>query len=313
MTESGETLEPNSSEEPDQPVIEQVRQELAQFPAPVLERYEDALETLTDRLAEETCQQWTSEGLEIAHKTVRSWEAAAEFFDASVAVQRQLPSGQFLKWAKTGTSLCADSPSLAVAYFKSSPTAMLRLRPRYIDDWANVCRALYRGTWKSSALSCRLFEATPALLETLSFEEFCHFGEFLEILSRRSYDQAGDALGAGIELFPKITGDIGRFIGLAQIVAETSWRDTAALFDSATTSLVELGAPHRAPLIALARRLAITGVSDAAGVLKDGSYTVNRVPAETRDRLLEMTDGIAARKPEVKVYDVAEMMIDENS
>ena len=283
-----------SSDEPKQPAIEVTRKELEQFPAPVLERYEIALENLSGRLADETCQQWATEGLEIARMTVRSWEAAAEFFDASVAVQRQLPSGQFLKWAKTGTSLCEDSPSLAIAYFKSSPKAMLRLRPRYIDDWANVCRALYRGTWKSSALSCRLFEATPDLLETLSFEEFCHFGEFLEILSRRSYDQAGDALGAGIELFPKITGDVDRFINLAQIVAEKSWRETAVLFDSATASLVELGPNHRAPLISLARRLVITGVSDAAGMLRDGANTVNRVPTDTRDRLLEMTDGIAA-------------------
>ncbi|MCZ6538822.1 MAG: hypothetical protein O6922_03235 [Chloroflexi bacterium] len=283
-----------SSEVPKISATEQARQELAGFPAPVLERYEDALGKLTGRLADETCQQWASEGLEIVRKTVRSWEAAAEFFEASVAVQRQLPSGQFLKWAKTGTSLCADSPSLAVAYFKSSPKAMLRLRPRYIDDWANVCRALYRGTWKSSALSCRLFEATPALLETLSFEEFCHFGEFLEVLSRRSYDQAGDALGAGSDLFPKIAGDVDRFLSLAQIVAEKSWRETAVLFDSATAALVELGSQHRAPLITLARRLAITGVSDAAGVLKDGANTLNRIPAETRDHLLEMTDGIAA-------------------
>ncbi|SVB44377.1 uncharacterized protein METZ01_LOCUS197231, partial [marine metagenome] len=73
-----------------------------------------------------------------------------------------------------------------------------------------------------------------------------------------------------------------------------SWRETTTLFDSATASLVELGATHRGPLISLARRLAVTGVSDAAGVLKDGSNTVNRVPVDTRDRLLEMTDGIAA-------------------
>ncbi|MCH8830700.1 MAG: hypothetical protein IID45_14075, partial [Planctomycetes bacterium] len=182
MTESdrGREQNQNGSEDPATPAetsaTELARQELAGFPAPVLERYEEALGKLTGRLADETCQQWASEGLEIVRKTVRSWEAAAEFFEASVAVQRQLPSGQFLKWAKTGTSLCADSPSLAVAYFKSSPRAMLRLRPRYIEDWANVCRALYRGTWKSSALSCRLFEATPALLETLSFDVFCHFG-----------------------------------------------------------------------------------------------------------------------------------------
>ena len=283
-----------SSDDSTQNDIETTRKELKQFPAPVLERYEVALEKLEGRLAEETCQQWALEGLEIARKTVRSWEAAAAFFDASVAVQRQLPSGQFLKWAKTGTSLCEDSPSLAVAYFTSSPKAMLRLRPRYIDDWANVCRALYRGTWKSSALACRLFEATPDLLETLSFEEFCHFGEFLEILSRRSYDQAGDALNAGIDLFPKITGDVDRFVNLAQIVAEKSWRDTAVLFDSATAALVELGATYRAPLISLARQLVITGVSDAAAILRDGANTVNRVPADNRDRLLEMTDGIAA-------------------
>ncbi len=294
MTDSEKEQELTSSDKSNQDVFEIAKKELAEFPAPVLERYEVALEKLSGRLADESCQQWALEGLEIARKTVRSWEAAAEFFDASVAVQRQLPSGQFLKWAKTGTSLCEDSPSLAVAYFKSSPKSMLRLRPRYIDDWANVCRALYRGTWKSSALACRLFEATPALLETLSFEEFCHFGEFLEILSRRSYDQAGDALSAGIDLFPKITGDVDRFINLAQIVAEKSWRETAVLFDSATASLVELGAPHRAPLISLARRLVITGVSDAAGVLRDGANTVNRVPSDTRDRLLEMTDGIAA-------------------
>lgn len=293
-TGSDKGQELNSSEDPKQSAIEQAKKELAQFPAPVLEQYEVALEKLAGRLADETCEQWAAEGLEIARKTVRSWEAAAEYFDASVAVQRQLPSGQFLKWAKTGTSLCGDSPSLAIAYFKSSPRAMLRLRPRYIDDWANVCRALYRGTWKSSALACRLFEATPALLETLSFEEFCHFGEFLEILSRRSYDQAGDALSAGIELFPKITGDVDRFVNLAQIVAEKSWRETAVLFDSATAALVELDSIHRAPLITLARRLAITGVGDAAGVLKDGANTVNRVPSENRERLLGMTDGIAS-------------------
>ena len=294
MTEFDEGQKLTNSEHEKQLATELVRKNLENFPSVVVERYELALEKLAGRLADETCQQWALEGLEIARKTVRSWEAAAEFFDASVAVQRQLPSGQFLKWGKTGNSLCEDSPSLAVAYFKSSPKAMLRLRPRYIDDWSNVCRDLYRGTWKSSALACRLFEATPELLETLSFEEFCRFGGFLEILSRRSYDQAGDALVAGIELFPKIADDADRFIDLAHIVAEKSWRETARLFDSATASLVELGSTHRAPLISLARRLAVTGVSDAAGVLKDGSNTVNRIPVDTRDRLLEMTDGIAA-------------------
>ena len=135
--------------------------ELERFPPPVVDNFRRAHEVLAGRLAEETVQQWSDVGLTIARKTVRSWEAAAEYFEASPAVQQQLPAGQFLRWARTGSSLCDDSPSLAVAYFRASPAAILRLRPRYIDDWAMIGRSLYRGTWKSSALSCRVFEGTP--------------------------------------------------------------------------------------------------------------------------------------------------------
>ena len=141
--------------------------ELERFPPPVVDNFRRSHEVLSGRLAEETVQQWSDVGLAIARKTVRSWEAAAEYFDASPAVQQQLPAGQFLRWARTGSSLCDDSPSLAVAYFRASPAAILRLRPRYIDDWAMIGRSLYRGTWKSSALSCRVFEGTPKLLETI--------------------------------------------------------------------------------------------------------------------------------------------------
>ena len=127
MTESFKPQGSNRSGNPDQTAIDQAREKLAQFPAPVLQRYDEAVGKLTGRLPVDVCEQWVLEGLELARTSVRSWEAASEFFEASAAVQRQLPSGQFLKWAKSGNSLCADSPSLAVAYFRASPTAMLRL------------------------------------------------------------------------------------------------------------------------------------------------------------------------------------------
>ena len=126
--------------------MEQIETEFANFPAPVLEKYHRAVSNLTGRIADETLHQWAAEGLAISRKTVRSWEAAAEYFEASPAVQRQLPSGQFLRWGRTGASLADDSPALAVAFFRASPDAMLRLRPRYIDDWSSVTRSLYRGT-----------------------------------------------------------------------------------------------------------------------------------------------------------------------
>lgn len=274
--------------------VAQIEVELEQYPAPVAERFRMASGTLSGRLAEETLQEWAATGLEIARKTVRSWEAASEFFDASPGVQRQLPSGQFLRWGRTGASLCSESPSLAVAFFKASPAAMLRLRPRYIDDWATVTRSLYRGTWKSSALAARLFESTPQLLETLSFDEFCSFGGFLEVLSRRSYDSAADSLTQGVALFPRLGSDSDHFIALARAVSESSWREIKDLFDSGSDSLVNLPSLQRVALLSLARRLNAMGASDPGALIRAGSKAVSGVPSESRERLLELTDRLAS-------------------
>jgi nitric oxide reductase NorD protein len=274
--------------------VPQIEAELEQFPAPVAERFRMAQSQLTGRLADETLLEWAYTGLEIARKTVRSWEAASEYFDSSIAVQRQLPSGQFLRWGRTGAGLCNDSPSLAVAYFKASPAAMLRLRPRYIDDWATVTRSLYRGTWKSSALAARLFESTPRLLETLSFDEFCSFGGFLEVLSRRSYDSASESLNRGIALFPKLGTDSDHFIALARAVSESSWRQVKELFDAASDSLTNLPSAQRVALLSLARRLNAMGSTESGALLRAGSKAVSSVSADSRDRLLELTDRLAS-------------------
>ncbi len=274
--------------------IAQIEAELEQFPTPVAERFRLANSSLSGRLADETLQEWAGTGLEIARKTVRSWEAASEFFDSSPAVQRQLPSGQFLRWGRTGSSLCGESPSLAVAFFKASPNAMLRLRPRYIDDWASVTRSLYRGTWKSSALAARLFESTPQLLETLSFDEFCSFGGFLEVLSRRSYDSASESLTQGVALFPRLGSDSDHFIALARAVSESSWREVKDLFDAGTDSLASLPSAQRVALLSLARRLNAMGSGDSGALLRAGSKAVTSVPSDSRDRLLELTDRLAS-------------------
>ena len=150
----------------------EIRERLLVFPAAVVQQYDASEKALSERLLdEEVVSRWAQIGLDIAQITVRSWEASVEYFVASPDVQRQLPSGQLLRWGRTGYSLAGDSPAMAVAYFKSSPETLLRLRPRYIDDWASICRALYKGTWKSSSLTCRFFDATPQILETINFED----------------------------------------------------------------------------------------------------------------------------------------------
>ena len=274
-----------------------IHKELESFPSPVAANFDRAVKALSGRLADDKLQEWANTGLTISRRTVRSWEAGAELFRASPEVQRHLPAGQFINWAKTGDALCGDSPSLAVAYFRTSSDAIRRLRPRYMNDWAQACRTIYRGTWKSSALACRLFESTPQLLEPLSFEEFRRFAEFLEELSRRSYDMAGDALTKSLQLFPKLGKDSGAFISLANTVASNSWRHTNPLFEAAQGSLPDLPAAHRVALISLVGRLAGSNDVDPAKALVDGARAINHVDMEVRETFVNLSHQIAAVSP----------------
>ena len=271
-----------------------VRAELGSFPSPVQSNFDRAREALTGRLADDKLDDWAQLGLTISKRTVRSWEAGAELFSASANVQRQLPAGQFISWVKIGDQLCGASPSLAVAYFRASPGAIERLRPRYIGDWAQSCRSLYRGTWKSSALACKLFEATPQLLESLSFDELRRFAEFLEEVSHRSYDMAGDALDTGIDLFPQLGRDAGAFIGLANTVADNSWRHVQPMFDAARYSLVEMPREQRSSFISLVNRLATKEGVDPSRVIRDGARAIGGVGHEWRDTMIDLTHRIAA-------------------
>ena len=280
--------------QPSEQTMMNVRTELGSFPSPVQSNFDNAREALTGRLAADKLDDWASLGLTISKRTVRSWEAGAELFNASPKVQRQLPAGQFISWVKIGDQLCTASPSLAVAYFRASPGAIERLRPRYISDWAQSCRTLYRGTWKSSALSCKLFEATPTLLESLSFDELRRFAEFLEEVSHRSYDMAGDALDKGSDLFPKLGRDAGAFIGLSNTVANHSWRHVQPMFDAAQYSLVEMPREQRSSFISLVNRLATKEGVDPAKVIRDGARAIGGVGHEWRDTLIDLTHRVAA-------------------
>ena len=140
-------------------------------------------------------------GLDIAQLSSRSWEPSISYFSSSIKVQQYLPSGQFLGWCKSSFNLAKESNKVAEYFLNASPQAMVRLRPRYIEDWVTRVTKLHKGTWKSTNLTCKLFEYTPIILETLSFDQFCKLLDFMELLSNRSYDLANEILDSSIEIF----------------------------------------------------------------------------------------------------------------
>ena len=141
----------------------EIAQELAKLPQAVMEAYNEALVLVEPTFSAEELVLWGKEGLAIANQTVRSWESAVEYYRVGPEVARFLSFPSFMQWARCGTYLAQDSPSLAVAFFKASSDIVPNLRPQYIPRWAGLGRSLYKGTWKSSTWASKFFEVSPVV------------------------------------------------------------------------------------------------------------------------------------------------------
>ena len=171
--------------------------ELAKLPPAVAEAYEAVADAMAESFSEEETALWAREGVAIGTQTVRSWESAVEYYRVSPEVARSLAFASFMQWARCGTYLSQDSPTLAVAFFKASPSIVTNLRPQYIPRWAGLGRSLYKGTWKSSTLAARFFEVSPDLVRNLPFWDVEVFASLIEALSYKSYDVAAECLVLG--------------------------------------------------------------------------------------------------------------------
>ena len=195
--------------------LEGVKESLLQFPASVVEEFERARNVMPATLTPVQAASWGQSGLEIAQQTVRSWEAAVEYYRVSPIVVGFMPFNYFSKWTECGASLCKESPTLAAACFEASPGTMAKLRSRHIESWSNLGLSLYKGTWKSSTLACKFYASSGPLLESLTFPELERFAGFLDALSHRSYELTTECLALGQEMFPLIGQDKDAFISLA--------------------------------------------------------------------------------------------------
>jgi len=148
-----------------------LEQAMQRFPAAVIDEYRHASEALRPRMEEVDLFSWAGQGVKIAEQTIRSWEAASEYYRVSPQVLQELTPAQLLEWAGCGATLCQESPSLGLAFFRASASSMSQLQPQNIQGWANLGKGLYRGTWKSVTLAAKFFEISPALLRQISYQE----------------------------------------------------------------------------------------------------------------------------------------------
>ena len=273
---------------------ERVRQALQTQPPAVGQDFDAAWNALAHELKAEELVAWAEAGLALAEQTARSWEAATQYFKASPKVAGLMPFGYFRKWSDWGAVLCKESPALAACYFRASPGAMGALRSRHIETWASLGRGLYKGTWKSSTLSCKFFEASPELLKSLTVGELGQFVSILDTVSNRSYDVAVECLALGRKIFRLLGHDKETFMSLCSSLAETRWREVKGLLDAVGKALPRIEAGERQRFLDLARLLHEAGYPNLPGAMLEMSASLGRLDGEHHARLIGLAEGVVA-------------------
>jgi len=276
---------------------ERIRLALGKYPQAVSLQFDESWSRLSYELDGEQLERWAEVGLQLADQTVRSWEAANQYFRVSPKVAGLMPFNYFLRWMESGRDLCTEAPSLATCYFQASPGAMGRLRSRHIVTWADMGRSLYKGTWKSSTLACKFFEASPDLLSSLTVPELEQFVKFLDGLSRRSYDMAVEVLALGKKVFPLLGDDKGMLIAFGTAMADTSWRSVKGLFDAASRSLPNILSEQRLRFLELARGLHNAELQNVPAAMVDMSTALGRVDAEHHSAILGLAESMLSASP----------------
>ena len=277
--------------------LDQLRTEFRRFPAPVVEEFDKARAKMPRTMEDGSILLWGQAGLGIADQTVRSWEAASQYFKVSPRVVAYMPFNYFMKWTDCGSDLCKDSPTLASAYFEASPAAMGKLRSRHIESWASLGGSLYKGTWKSSTLACKFFVHSPALMDSLTFPDLERFAAFLDSLSHRSYDLASECLALGIQIFPLIDEDKTAFIKLASALVDSGWREVKSFFDAGAKALPKIDQEQRFRFLKMAEELVQRGGSNIPGVMLETSQAFSQISSDHHERVLTLAETLIGESP----------------
>ncbi|MEC7747420.1 MAG: VWA domain-containing protein [Chloroflexota bacterium] len=278
--------------------IPEIEAELANLPPAVLEAYHEANDSVKESFGEEEIGLWAKEGLTIGTQTVRSWESAIEYYRVSPEVSKFLSFPSFMQWARCGTYLAQDSPTLAVSFFNSSVSIVPNLRPQYIPRWAGLGRSLYKGTWKSSTLAAKFFEVSPDLVRNLPFWDVEVFASLIEALSYKSYDVAGECLVLGRDVLPAMGREREPFLAMSRALIDTSWREVKTCLELVPRALQQVDEAQTGRFLKLGERLAKVGLRNTSKFLSDGTQALSKVPQGSQGYILDLCDALVVITPD---------------
>jgi len=273
--------------------LAQAREALRAFPPALLQEFETANDKLAEMLSSAEQESWAQDGVSIARHSLRSWEAAGDYFRASPAMLDQLTYPRFRDWIGTGNELLEASPALAGAYYRSSPSALEYLSVTQAKDWGEQGRSLYKGTWKSGSLAAQYFEVSPSVLPQLPLSQTRLLVDVIDALASHSYELASACLTMSPNVLEQLDRpDRAPFLEFGSVVANTAWVDARVYFERGPTLVRQVHPQQRARYLALASRVALNVGRLGHPYFMEAAQALAEVDRDSHRELLELAEGI---------------------
>lgn len=267
---------------------------LSGFPAPLEQHYEAALRALAPRLTPNQLQSWAETGVELTALSLRSWEAAVEYFKAGA----NLPEGATWDAVETlgreALQMAGESAPLAVSFLRSAPETMAVVGPSHVRQWADLGRRLYKGNWKSSSLAAQFFDLGPTVFDVLRIGQTARLVLFVDELSRHSYELASACLATAPGVLKKLDEDDRLpFIAFAVELAQSSWADSRLYFERGAPLLHKVHAPLRERFLLLAAQVARGHNRSAFQYFEEATAALDELEADDHYKVIDLAEQLA--------------------
>ncbi|MEE8422445.1 MAG: VWA domain-containing protein [Dehalococcoidia bacterium] len=272
--------------------------ELRGFGASLPDDFSEAAQALEGRLGEAELDRWAETGIALANHSLRSWEAAAEYFRASADVLSHLSFDQLMEWTGLATELADRSSVVAAAFLKATPEALEQLPPEALEAWARQGEQLCRGNWKSIALATLYFGTSPRLLDSLDLDQLSELVGVVDALTERSYELATTCLEGAPLIFDELAPDDREpFLQFARAVTRASWADTRLYFERGPALLGQIDAEQRGEFLELAAGVTTQVGRQGFPLFADAAAALGEIDAGDHAELLGFARRLATASP----------------
>lgn len=271
---------------------------LSGFPAPLQQQFEAGLRALAPRLSPSQLQIWAETGVELTGLSLRSWEAASEYFKAAQSLPQNTTWEAVEELGRESVQIATESAPLAMSFLRAAPAAIAAIGPSHLRQWSDLGRKLYKGNWKSSSLAAQFYDLAPQIFTVLRLSQASRLVAFVDELSRHSYELAAACLGSAPDVLKRLDEDDRLpFLAFAAELSQSSWADSRLYFERGAPLIQKVHSPLRERYLLLAAQVARGPNRSAFQYFEEAAQALGELEPDDHNVVIELAEQLAPYSP----------------